>query len=174
MQMRTYFRPHRGRQWSRWSFNVAPDGLLSPLLKGCSHMWPRPSPNVVWVIESQMHPQCVRGAFLPVLKAVHLWLDHSGRMLLPGGNRAYDPASLHLPRSHVFYKTLPQKKPLLNLYHNTNYRSFSKYVRLPRNDVIYLIIMYFVTAWLFLVFWYCMLVFFALALQFPVCFGKFN
>lgn len=34
--------------------------------------------------------QCVLDAFTPVSSAVHLWLDHSGCMLIPGVNKAID------------------------------------------------------------------------------------
>lgn len=69
----------RGCQLSRWCFSVAQDILTYTLLKECSHKWPRPPPNVVWVIGSSwVHSH--------LYLAIHLWLDHSGRMLLPGVN----------------------------------------------------------------------------------------
>ena len=33
-------------------------------------------------IRSKMHLKCVSGAFTPVLRAVHLWSDHSGRRII--------------------------------------------------------------------------------------------
>ena len=52
------------------------------LLKQHGCMQPRPARNVVWVIRSQMQPQCVFWAFTPVLRAV--------RWLIRGLNRASD------------------------------------------------------------------------------------
>lgn len=53
------------------------------LLKECGQMQTRPSPNMVRLIRSQ----CVPGAFTPIPRAVHLWLDPPGRMLMPDLNR---------------------------------------------------------------------------------------
>lgn len=59
-----------------------------PWPTGCK--WPRPPVNVVgvWVL-SQICPQYVLGGFTPVLRAVHLWSDRSGQMVIPGLNRLW-------------------------------------------------------------------------------------
>lgn len=55
-------------------------GFLFPLLKQCGCMRLRPPLNVVKVVWSQWHPPFILDVFPPVLKAVHLWSDHSGWM----------------------------------------------------------------------------------------------
>ena len=65
-----------------------PGHIANTLLKECDHMQPRPPPDVVWLRDwISVCPQCFIGAFKPVLRAVHLWLDHLGCMLIPGINR---------------------------------------------------------------------------------------
>ena len=61
----------------------------------CTHtakvMWsvePGPPLNVVWIIWSAS--SLGFGVFTPGLRAVHLWLDHSGQMLIPNVNWLYD------------------------------------------------------------------------------------
>lgn len=61
------FRLHRRCQSSWLSISVAWEGLLFPLVKKCDPML-GPPPNVVWVIRSQMHPQCISHLFPLVLK----------------------------------------------------------------------------------------------------------
>lgn len=58
------------KMYCSWSFSVAQDGLLFTLPIG-----------------SQICPQCILGTFPAVFKAVHSWLNQSGRILKPGGNR---------------------------------------------------------------------------------------
>lgn len=43
-----------------------------------------------------MHPQCILGTFTPVTRAVHLWSNHSGWMLIPGLNGAEELCALAL------------------------------------------------------------------------------
>lgn len=50
----------------RRSLSLSQDRLLYPRLKECGHVWLRPPPNMIGVIQSQIHPQCVMGLFPPV------------------------------------------------------------------------------------------------------------
>lgn len=75
----------RVRQLNRQSFSVAQDSFAFTLLNECGHMRPQPPPNVV-CDQISMRPQCRFSAFTPVLRTVHLWLDHQRRVLIPGVN----------------------------------------------------------------------------------------
>ena len=55
----------------------------------CGHTWPRPPSDVVFAIGSHTRPQCPPP---PVIRAVHMWLDHPGLMLTPSLNGALVPS----------------------------------------------------------------------------------
>lgn len=71
---------HRGRQLCR-RLSMPATFAFKPL-KECGCMWPRPSPNMVRVIGSQI----LNASW--VHSNLYLWSDHSGRMLIPHLNRA--------------------------------------------------------------------------------------
>lgn len=73
-----------GLQLSRLSFNVAPNILMCTLMSECGHIWPGPLPNAIWVVGSQMRPQCLLGMFRAVLRAVCLWSHLSGQQVWTG------------------------------------------------------------------------------------------
>lgn len=63
--------------------------LMWPRAHTCVLLRPKLPPNLVWAIKPKMRPQYVLRVFTPVFKAIHLWLDHSGRMVTPGVNGAF-------------------------------------------------------------------------------------
>lgn len=53
-------------------------------------MCPRPPTNLVWVISCQSVLKSVLGSFMAKLKALHLCSTHSGCIVKPGVNRAWN------------------------------------------------------------------------------------
>lgn len=48
-----------------------------------------------------VRPQCVSGSFTLVFRAVHLWLYHPGRTLIPSVNKAVDCIESHMQLLHL-------------------------------------------------------------------------
>lgn len=74
---------YRGHHLSGRPFTVC---LRTGCCSHCSNVSTRSSDRLqTWSEWSDLHPQCVLAVFPPVVKAVHLWSDHLGRILKPGG-----------------------------------------------------------------------------------------
>lgn len=70
----------------------------------CGHMQPRCGlmwSNVVWVIRSQHFTETT-----PIATAVHLWLDQSGQVVIPGLNSAKSRACVQLCRNWFMLKSI--------------------------------------------------------------------
>ena len=66
--------------WVVGSSYVVQDAFVFTQWNDCGHMSRRPAPNEVWVIRSQ---EAVLVSFRSELRAVYLWSDPSGQMLIP-------------------------------------------------------------------------------------------